>query len=142
MQELSYVFTTIMADKTYDHEKRRIQEERAMHLAARPDLDSPIEASYSLTITESTWVKQVTISTPAAYMFGRGTGLEDFKLREASKFHFILELRNDGTLTIQDVGSSNGTSVDGMGLKRFKAYSLPESVIIAAGLAVIKIVRQ
>lgn len=143
MQELSHVLSTFMSGENYQHEKKRIEEERERYAQAHPDTPSPVEASYSLTLKEVNWTNQVTISTPGAYVFGRGRGLEDFKHGSASKLHFILELRNDGTLTIQDMGTMNGTFVDVITrLKTFEVYALPEKVSIIAGLATIQIARQ
>lgn len=50
-----------------------------------------------------------------------------------SRFHCLIEVRPDGVVTIQDLGSTNGTRINGIWVQPYEAHQLhlQEQVLIA-----------
>ena len=133
------ILSTILPQKVGMRE--HIEAGRAIFLKQSPDSETYQPAEYLLTILHpSSLVTELPLSNPGAWMFGReDEGMTD---KSVSKFHFALELRRDGTLTIQDIGSTNGTVLNDKQIAPYEVIAVPPESVFIVGLLQISVKKR
>ncbi len=133
------ILSTILPQKVGMRE--RIEAGRTNFLERFPDSETYQPAAYTLSILHpSSLVTDLPLSNPGAWIFGReDEGMTD---KSVSKFHFALELRRDGTLTIQDIGSTNGTILNDKQIPPYEILVVPHESVFIVGLLQISVKKQ
>ncbi|MCE9643543.1 MAG: FHA domain-containing protein [Candidatus Andersenbacteria bacterium] len=139
LQKTLPILSTILPQKVGMRE--HIEAGRASFLERFPDSEKYQPATYTLSILHpSSLVTELPLSNPGAWMFGReDEGMAD---KSVSKFHFALELRRDGTLTIQDIGSTNGTILNDKQIVPYEVVAVPSESVFIVGLLQISVKKR
>ena len=121
--------------------RENIERGRASFLEQFPDSEIYQPATYLLRILHpSSLVTELPLSNPGSWIFGReDEGMTD---KSVSKFHFALELRRDGTLTIQDIGSTNGTILNDNQIAPYEVVVIPNDSVFIVGLLQISVKKK
>lgn len=69
---------------------------------------------------------------PGEYLIGREDGVDlQLPLPQVSRRHAVLRVKPAGTITVEDLGSSSGTSLNGEFIRRTDELPLPRSIHVA-----------